>query len=465
MTNNRYRQLAGDMGIFIIGTVMAKAIQFLLMPLYTSYMTATAYGTAELTNNLSELLFPIVTLCIYEAAFRFAIDPVVDNGEITKSVAKVLSLSMIIGLFIAVPVRLIFHYKYSYYLYFILYTYSFRMCAAYYVRGKGLSKEFAISGIINALALGVCNVLFLVIFNYGEEGYLVSLGASYVISGLYLLYKGKIKEDFKDSVYNKKTNELLLQYSIPLILYNILYWVTTISGRYVLLFFTDAATAGLYVAAIKISAVINMLQQAVYAAFQLNTSKAYEDSEEHESYYSTIINLFISLYAAFGTVMICMSPIIAKITLRGEFYTAKEYLPLIMFSALIFCMASLLGTMYSTYKMTKKKVGVSITGAFVNILFCILLTPHIGIWGVCIASALCYISQTIYMVINIRSFCNITYNKRNILIDIIALSLVTFLMTIDGRSNLIIAIGITILLFLLHYTDFASAIKNLKKNN
>lgn len=459
MANNRYKQLAGDMGIFIIGTVMAKAIQFLLMPLYTSYMTTTAYGTAELTNNFSELLFPIVTLCIHEAAFRYAVDPATDNGEITKSTERILGISMLLGLLVAIPVKLIFHYRFAYYLYFVLYAYSFRMCSAYYVRGKGLSKEFAISGIINAAALGVFNVLFLVILDGGERGYLISLGASYIVSGLYLLFKGRIKEDLKNASYNKQTNDLLLRFGMPLIFYNILYWFTTISGRYVLLWFTDASTAGLYVAAIKISAVINMLQQAVYAAFQLNTSKVYEEDDEKETYYSSIINLFITIYSVFGAMMICMSPLIAKITLRGEFYSAKIYLPLIMFSALIFCIASLLGVMYSTYKMTKRKIGVSLTGAFVNILAGILLTPKLGIWGVCIASVLCYMSQAIYMTVDVNRFCHISYKKKTILTDVAALTAVMALMTADIKAGLIFSIAITLILFTIHIPDLKSVLK------
>ena len=80
--SNKYMTLASDIVIFIIGTVFAKAIQFLLMPLYTTYLTTEEYGVAELTNNLSEFFLPIATLCIYEAAFRYAVDPSFDNRKI-----------------------------------------------------------------------------------------------------------------------------------------------------------------------------------------------------------------------------------------------------------------------------------------------------------------------------------------------------------------------------------------------
>ena len=55
MSDKKYMLLITDMMIFVIGTVMTKVIQFLLMPLYTTYMSTEAYGIAELTNNMSEL--------------------------------------------------------------------------------------------------------------------------------------------------------------------------------------------------------------------------------------------------------------------------------------------------------------------------------------------------------------------------------------------------------------------------
>lgn len=462
---NRYRQLAGDMGIFMIGTVLAKAIQFFLLPFYTSYMTTAAYGTAELTNNMSELFFPVVTLCIYEAAFRFAVDPDVNNGEITVSVSRVLGRSMLIGLAVALPARLLFHYEYAYYLYFILYAYSFRMCAAYYARGKGLSKQFAVSGIINAAALGVLSVILLAVLKEGEKGYLLAIGGSYTVSGLYLFIRAGIGKDLFGARFSRDTDRVLLGYGVPLIFYNVLYWFTTISGRYILMWYTDASTAGLYVAAIKIAAIINMLQQAVYAAFQLNTTQVYESGEDRESYYSSVINLFIALYSAGGAVIVCASPLIAKFTLRGDFYEARMYLPIILFSALLFCISSLLGTLYSTYKRTKQKIGVSIVGTLVNLGTGIALVPGAEIWGVCIASVLCYLSQAIYMVFDIRKFCSINYRKKEIAADILLLAAVTALMSIDTALSRAAAVLLTAILITIHIKDLKKAAGSLAKED
>lgn len=448
-TVNRYKSLMSDIIIFMIGTVLAKAIQFILMPLYTTYMTPEAYGIAELTNNLSELFFPIATLCIYEAAFRFAVDPQFDNHRLAYAVSNVMAKSMIAGLFVAVFTKFVLHYEYAFFLYFILYAYSIRMCVAYFVRGKGCSKVFAISGIVNALSLGILNIIFLVILQGSERGYLISIGLSYGISALYLIVRGNIVKDLSACPLKKDDLQVLYKYCVPLIFYNVLYWFTTISGRYILLWFTDASTAGTYVAAIKIAAIVNMVQQAVYAAFQFNSSRAFTEHNK-EGYYTDITNLFISLYCTFGAVIICFTPVIAKLTLRNTFYDANIYLPIIILTAVLNCISSLLGTMYSTYKKTQRMVGVSIVGALINLCLGLLLTPRMGIWGVCIASACCYLSQVIYKFIDVRTFCTIQYNWGLIILNIMLLAIQFIAMSVLNHYVTAISILVTIMIVMVN---------------
>lgn len=455
---NHYRRLVFDISIFIIGTVLAKAIQFILMPLYTSYMTTEAFGVAELTNNLSEFFFPIATLCIYEAAFRYAVDLEFENNRIIVAVIKVMISSVCIGFIIAFTSKVFFQYQYAFYLFFISYAYSIRMCMAYYVRGLGLSRVFAMSGVVNAFSLGIFSVIFLVILETSIKGYLISIGLSYCVSALYLLIRGKVIKDIDFHVNSKNDLKILFSYSIPLIFFNILYWFTTISGRYILLWFTDSSTVGKYVAAIKIAAVINMIQQAVNAAFQLNSSRMYIEKEK-ETYYSEIINLFISIYCVFGAITVCLTPILAKLTLKNDFYSANCYLPAIMFAALINCISALLGTMYSTYKKTHKVIGVSIVGAIVNVGAGVILAPVLGIWGICIASICCYFCQVIYKFIDIAKFCKIDYNWRLIIPDILIVFFIVCIMSVNISNKIWISFCLSAILILVNQKSIMHALK------
>ncbi len=448
ISRNKYGRMFMDVFVFGIGMVLAKLVQFLLMPLYTSYMSVESYGNAELINNLSDLFLPIVTLCIYKACSRYTVKSEFDKKEVISTSLKIITISAIMAAFIFFCVDIIFQYDYVWYLYVILYSYSLKMIFSFYVRGKGYSKLFASSGIINALALAIYTILFLVYFKLEEEGYLLAICMSHITTVCYLFFFGAIYKDITLIKNNRACLQSLLSFGTPLILYNIGYWFTTMSGRYILLWFTDASTAGLYVAAIKISAVINMMQQATQASFELNASKEYGNSG-NEHYYSNLCNLFSTIFYIVGAFIIALTPFIASFTLRKEFINAEVYLPIIMMGAIIQCLSALYGTMYDVYKCTKKTIPYSIIGTIVNVGGSVILVPIYGIWGVCIASLLCYLVQFVYKIIDINSFCKLNVRWKTLILNIFLISIETVLMT-KGKQYYV---GIIIVVILIVVTN------------
>lgn len=454
----KYVNLVSDIFIFIIGVVLTKVIQFVLMPLYTSFMSTDAYGVAELINSISELLYPIATLCIYEAAFRYAVDPNYENKQLATIITKLMALSFLIGASITAVGYYLYNFKYALYLFFIVYAYSLRNCAAYYVRGCGFSKNFALSGVVNAIALAGFSIVFIVFLNIEIEGYLLSIALAYCVSALYLILTSRLTNNIELKRYHLNEISVMLRYSIPLIPYNILYWVTMISERYILLYLTDASTAGIYVAAIKIGAVINMVQSAVYSAFQLNSARMFNDDDK-ETYYNTVNNSLTALYFAFGALIICFTPILASITLRKEFGIARQYLPLIMMTAIFNCISSLVGTMYTTYKKTNKMIPVSVIGALSNLFFSFLLIPIIGIWGACFASAISYLLQLIYKMFDTSYAFKLKYNWKMFLINLLLLSTQVLFASFNVSIFYVFSVIVAILLFIFNGKIYKKQIK------
>ena len=428
---NRYLRLFYDIGVFALGTVLAKAIQFVLMPLYTSYMSTEMYGTAELINNLSELFLPIVTLCIYEAAFRFAVEKRFSHTVIAKAAARLLGVSLALGAVTAYVGWRVLGYPYAFHLLLIVYAYAVRMTAAFYVRGKGLSRVFALSGVVNAIALALCNVLLIIVVPLGVDGYLLSIGCAYLATAVYLVAFGGIHRDLAGRERpDRQVARTLLAYSAPLIFYNVLYWVNTIAGRYVLLWFTNEETVGVYVAAIKIAAVINMLQQAVYVAFQLSASREFSNADR-TSYYARIIDAFSGAYFALGALVICTTPLLAALTLKNDFIAAERFLPVIILAAVVNCVSSLVGTMYMTYMSTGSIVPVSVMGAAINVAACLILVPRMGVWGVCIATLVSYVAQLVYKIVDVRRLSGLVIRGRLIAANFAALTAQALCMGIE----------------------------------
>lgn len=406
MPKNKYKRLIVDISVFITGIVLTKVVQFALLPLYTTYMTAESYGVAELTNNMSELLFPIVTLCIYEAAFRYVVGSKFSKEEIITASIKTLSFTAIISAIILLICNYVFKYEFAGYLYFILYAYSFKMLLAYYVRGKGFTKIFAVSGIITAVSLALFSYVFVVHLHWDVKGYLLSIAFSNVCSLLFLFIGGKLYQEIKWDIKTKDVTRELLHYSTPLIVYNIGYWLTIMTGRFILLWLTDASTVGEYAAVIKLAAIINIIQQAFFAAFQLNASREYNSSDK-EMYYSNIFKIYAIAVLMFGSIILCLSPFLSNLTLKNEFYNARIYLPLVLLIAIIDCLFVFFKTMYTTYKLTKKAIPSMFIGVGINFVIGMITASKYGIWGICIASLLCYTAQAIYQIIDVRKFVNI----------------------------------------------------------
>ena len=74
MKGNKYKTLLSNTMIFAMGNILIKLISFILMPLYTSYLTSAQYNTSELLNSTIEIVIPIATLCIIDALYRFSIE-------------------------------------------------------------------------------------------------------------------------------------------------------------------------------------------------------------------------------------------------------------------------------------------------------------------------------------------------------------------------------------------------------
>ena len=64
--NKKFKELVGNTLIFALGSLGSKLIVFLLVPLYTNLMTPSEYGTAELVFTIAQMLFPFVSVVIFE---------------------------------------------------------------------------------------------------------------------------------------------------------------------------------------------------------------------------------------------------------------------------------------------------------------------------------------------------------------------------------------------------------------
>lgn len=78
----KYKYLIKNIGLLTLSSFGTKLLTFFLVPLYTSVLSTSEYGTFDLTYTTVSLLIPILTMSIVESTLRFSLDKNADQQEI-----------------------------------------------------------------------------------------------------------------------------------------------------------------------------------------------------------------------------------------------------------------------------------------------------------------------------------------------------------------------------------------------
>ena len=69
---SRLGKLFSNTAILAVGTFGSKLLVFLLMPLYTAWLTTSEFGAAEMITSISNFLIPLAAVGVSTGVFRFA---------------------------------------------------------------------------------------------------------------------------------------------------------------------------------------------------------------------------------------------------------------------------------------------------------------------------------------------------------------------------------------------------------
>lgn len=409
MQNGRARTLISNTAIFAVGNALTKLIQLVLMPLYTTYMTVGDYGIAELVNNMSELLYPLLCLCIFESVFRFAMERDIDKGNLLAGAVGVLFIMLPIGFLIALIAYIVFSYEQAWVCLLLVIAVSTRTIFAQFARGSGEIKKFAISGVLNALLLLLFTVVFVACLHWSIIGYIAALILGNIGSCLYIIVTCRLWR-FASSRLDRHLLRKMLSYSLPLLPNTLAWWFMNIFGRYVLLIFQGPISAGLYTAASKLPSLVNFLSTIFQQAWQISAAQEL-NSKDGVKYFSKVFDLFSAFLYCGCSVLITLSISLATILLRGEFFESWRFVPLLMLSALIGCCSAFFGTFYNAAKRTGAVFSSTVIGAATNIVIALILVNAVGVWGVLVSSIVGQMVTLIYRVVDSRKFAPITYDS------------------------------------------------------
>jgi len=419
---SNYTKLFNNSLIFAIGSLGTKLIIFFLVPLYTYYLTTSEFGMVDLFTTTTTLLIPIFTLSIFDSVFRFVMDKNYDKQAVLiNSVVVIIVGFTLLLLIYPILINILPFGDFIFYFYLLLLVQTINTTLNQFIRAKGLVRLFAINGIINALIILICNILFLVIYQFGITGYLISLIIANVGSSLFVFIGGKIRQDFNTKKISIKLMKEMLLYSIPLIPNSLMWWIMSLSDRYMIIFYIGLSANGLYAIATKVPSVLNILNSIFFQAWQMSAIEETE-SKGKSLFYSNVFNIFSMVMLVSTSLLLAHIKFVFELILADNYIESWRYVPFLLLATVFASFSGFLGVNYIAAKKTSGVFKTSVIGAIINIVANIILIPQIGINGAAMGTMLSFAVVWLLRIKDTKKYVNISFNVRKLLLNLIIIS-------------------------------------------
>lgn len=448
--SSKYKQLIRDMGIFAVGTLGSKLIVFLLLPLYTHVLTTEEYGVADLVFTLGQLLLPVVSLAIFNGLLRYGLMQNVESQDALNCASKVYAAGCLIMILLTPLLKGIptLGTQRWYLCGYVISSFAVSNNLVY-LKVKDKNKLYALLSILQTLTLIICNVVLLVVLDYGVQGYLLSYIISNMVTAVSALICGGMILDLKESVYHSSLMRSMIVFSLPYILNDISWWAIHSSNKLFVEFLLGSAVLGIYTTASKIPSLVNVLASIFTQAWGLSSIKEY-DSSNDTSFYSTVFLYFIIF--VFGVCIVAVSVIkfFMKIYVSEAFFDAWRYIPLLLLGAVFSAISAFAGSLLGAMKKTGSLMWSTFVAGITNIALNLILIPICGLWGAAIGTLAAHIIVAIIRLISVQRILEIDYHlKKSIPVMIIAVLHVVFV-SMDFYS---IAVSLTALALFISFFD------------
>ena len=439
MSEGKYKKLLSNTAIYGLGTFASKILVFLLTRLYTECLTPGEYGTADLITNAANLLIPLAAAGVCDGIFRFALDSNENKKSVFSTGCFLIALSSLVFLAISAilgGLGIFADYLWLVVLYVIMS--NFHSACALYIRALDKTKLYAVQGILNTVLTILFNVFFLVVlpennFFNGVNGYVLSVVIADFLMGVFLMLSARLYRDISIKSFERPLAAEMLKYSLPLVPTTIFWWITNVSDRFMVTYFSGEAANGIYTAAYKIPTLLILITGVFSEAWQFSAVKE-NDEKERSEFYSTVFGYFKSLIFVIGAFVIAFSQIIAMILYAEEYYVAWNHIPVLVGASIFSSFVTFFSSVYVVKKKSIKSFLTAMVGAIVNIVLNFLLIPDsisifgrdltlagLGAQGAAIATMVSYLSVFAIRAIDSRKLLKFKLGVPNTVLNILIL--------------------------------------------
>ena len=391
--------------MYIIGLVLLRAGNFLLLPVYTALLDTDEYGVVSVVLKIVELLVLIGLAGQTQALLRLGVDQEEGSEGIEPLLGTQIGVILVLCSVLAGGMALSWSFLSPYLGGIPLWPVGtaglvgvwamaiFRYQLAYH-QLMGRARLHTIFGLARWGVLIGLLLLFIVGLDWGATGMLLATSLSFIFGAaiIWVRFPKKIVIGLRGSIAKPA-----LMYGLPFIPHAIAGIMLQATDRIVLAASTDLSTVGLYALAANLSSGVIIIATGMQTAWTPFLLRAHRDSDQQSL--NIIPHYALGMHGLVALGVLCLAltaPEVIAILTRDSYADAAYVIPVLacvgLFRSFYFAHVAVAMT---EGKVARYLVAVSLPAALLNLVLNILWIPKYGALGAAFATLAASILLTV----------------------------------------------------------------------
>lgn len=407
---NRNRKLLRNTSFIVIGNIGSKLIGFIMLPLYTNWLSPADYGLASLLTVYASLLLNVIACDVSDAIYIFPIGATQDKVKTYYSTgfffqvfccAAALPLTFVLS---QLSIEDVF-FRHIWYIYAILVTALFQKYTQDFCRGINKMSVFSFTGIVQTFMMAGLSLAL--IPQMGVYGFVIATITSNIATAMFTFIYSKSYQYLSLRAFSIASLKEMLHFSLPLIPTAILWWLVSGLNRPILEEYTGLFSIGLLAVAMKLPSIVNLTFGFFQQAWIVTVVEEYK-KPQFDVYFNKMFRMIFAVQAmACMVITMAGKPFIHLMT-TDDYYSAYLYIPLLTIGAVFSNISAFLGTAFSANRKTGYTFYTAIFGGFTALTANLLLIPHWGLLGACLSIVLAHIASALSRIVFSNKFVHFT---------------------------------------------------------
>lgn len=456
-------KIVKDTAIYSIGKMLPSLITFILLPLYTNYLTPEEYGIISSMGILQGIVIFFLTLTLERSIYRLYFDYkgvakktflstvflLILSISITNTLLLVTILQPVLQkLFISIPF-------FPYYFYSILISFfnSTTLVLNIYFQVEENPKKFVFLTVSRSLVDIVLRVIFIVVLSTGALGQIYAALIANGIFAIYYIFMSIVNFGVK---FDKKIIKSTFKYSLPILPTLLAGWVINLSDRVFIERYLTLTDVGIYSLGYKLGQIVFIVAAGFQVAYNpiFNRVAANKEQSEAQSILGKYNTFFMLALTILAFLVSLFSKEIVILMANKAYHESYLIVPLVSYGYLFNTFTFVNNLPIYFMKKSSVPMWTSVLGAIMNIILNTLFVNIIGSLGAAIATLITFLGMFLIS----RFFSSRIYEVNtswkliiNVLLISVSLLMFNHLLSNTVNFNIYIAVKVSLLILSLMF--------------